>query len=74
MKYSADYIYRCREDGEEINYDFAKWIDSIEDFVFAITSCFLLDLPDEMYMTNFENKMKWQEMAFQVVCNALNDS
>jgi hypothetical protein len=72
MKYSVEYIRRCREEGDEINYEFAKWMDLINDFVFAVTSCSLLDLPDEMYMMNFENGMKWQEMAFQVVYNAMN--
>jgi hypothetical protein len=61
--------YKASHD-KQLTYDdllFCKWIDTVEDIVLENTRFHLLELEDEMYMVNFENKMSADEMAHMVI-------
>lgn len=69
QRYSA--YYKAYHD-QSLTYDdllFCQWIDKVEDIVLENTKFHLLDLEDEMYMVNFEEKMPAEEMARIVVKN-----
>lgn len=67
--YASNYIQSCKRHNEMIDVDFIDWMNQIESFVKSITGLNLLDLPDEMYMINYEQGTTWQLMAYTVVNN-----
>jgi hypothetical protein len=76
--YSSYYISKCNQTEDKVNNKFVKWINEVEKHVFKPLQCLLLDLPDEAYMMNFEDKMTSKEMAEIVISSnmifALNNA
>jgi hypothetical protein len=66
-KYSNYYINKCKQSGEKANNKFIAWINEVESQVVDLLHCLLLDLPDEAYMINFEDKMTPKDMADIVI-------
>jgi hypothetical protein len=49
------------------NKKFVHWINKVEKIVHATSHMYLLDLPDNMYMVNFESGMSSVMMAKEVL-------
>jgi|LauGreDrversion4_2_1035121.scaffolds.fasta_scaffold19433_4 hypothetical protein len=62
MKYSENY----RKSSQDIDLDFIKWIDQVEQIVKTHTGYNLLELPDLPYMIRFEDETSAEEMADEV--------
>ena len=52
---------------------FCKWIDKVETIILKRIKIHLLDLPDEMYMPNFERGMTARKMATIVIKSFIED-
>jgi hypothetical protein len=66
--YANHYIDSCNKNNIHIDKNFVAWMNKVEKLVIDKISTDLLDLPDNEYMCNFENKMKEQVMT-QIVIN-----
>lgn len=65
--YSCNYIKNCNKNKIEIDHNFIQWINSVETQVLETLGYCLLDLPDESYFENFENKKSPNDMADYVI-------
>lgn len=61
--YSEWYIKRCKKEGSVPNTKFVKWINDVEQLVYAEIGCYLVNLPDELYAVNFEKGIDSKNMA-----------
>jgi hypothetical protein len=72
-RYSIFYKKRVKEysDNESFKRDrqFMEWINQVEYLVMSKLKIELLELPDEMYMVNFESGTSSEDMAKQVIQN-----
>jgi hypothetical protein len=66
-KYSIYYKSHLTGTLDEKDIGFCQWIDRVEEIVGESTGFRLLDLPDEMYMPNFENGMSIFKMASIII-------
>ena len=70
MSYREYHIARHPTD---INEKFLDWMDNVETHVFKKIKMNLLDLMDEPYRINFDDKMTCTEMADIVISNYNNE-
>lgn len=69
MKYIDYYRSRCKREKISVDPHFITWIIRVESYVYNRTDLYLLDLPDESYMSLYENKVNPISVAKMVVKN-----
>jgi hypothetical protein len=67
MTYANSYVGMCERTKSKPNKKFVLWICKVEQHVFNACSMHLTDLPDQPYMSNFEENMSSDDMATQIV-------
>jgi len=70
LPYASTYISTC-EEPDSVNMEFVSWINNVERAVYKVLNMYLEDLPDELYMVSFEEKIPWKKMAKDIVDNSL---
>lgn len=67
MLYSRYYIQKCSKNNIIIDVDFFDWINNVEYIVLNKINMYLLELPDEAYIINYEHGMSYIEMAKKII-------
>lgn len=65
-KFLSNYVQWYMNSNSEPNTKFVNWISKIEKKIIAMYGMTLIDLPDEDYMTYFENKYT-PDMVVQII-------
>jgi len=69
MRYIDYYRSRCKKEKILVDPHFITWIIKVESYVYNRTGLYLLDLPDESYMSLYETKVNPISVAKMIVEN-----